>query len=277
MVADLHTHSLHSDGTTTPSQNASLAAAVGLRGLALTDHDTFAGWEEAAHACAHLGVEFVPGVELSAEWEGAGIHLLGYWPDPDHPDLAAECRRLHAERDRRAVAMVGRLATLGMEVDLERVRALAGGAPIGRPHVATAMVEARVVPDEDTAFGKWIGEGLPAYEPKRALDPVRAVRLLRAAGGVPVLAHPGLSWRDREGGVPLLLVDEMVEAGLVGIEADHVGHRPEVADRWRNVAVRRHLVVTGSSDFHGKHEDVPIGANTTSAAAWAALRARTSR
>jgi predicted metal-dependent phosphoesterase TrpH len=282
MTADMHTHTVHSDGTTTPSVNAALAAQAGLRALALTDHDTFAGWEEAREACARRGLVFVPGIELSTEWRGAGVHVLGYWPDPDHPELAAECARLRHERARRAEGMVARLAALGMEVDMERIRAIAGTAPIGRPHVAAAMVEAGVVADIDAAFTEWIGEGMPAYEPKHALHPVEAVRLLRAAGGAPVLAHPGLSLRDPladpgepaspEGGVPLDLVDEMVAAGLAGIEADHAGHPADVADRWRNVAQRRHLVVTGSSDFHGTRKDVPIGIRTTSAPAWTALR-----
>jgi 3',5'-nucleoside bisphosphate phosphatase len=276
VVADLHTHTLHSDGTTTPTRNAELAAAAGLAAFALTDHDTFAGWEEAEAAAARLGVGFVPGVELSAEWEGRGIHVLGYWPDPDHPELAAECRRLRTERGRRAAAMVERLAEHGLAVDLERVTALAGTAPIGRPHIAAAMVEAGVVPDVGTAFRDWIGEGGPAHEPKRALAPADAVRLLRAAGGVPVLAHPGTSCRDL-GGVPLALVDDLVAAGLAGIEADHVGHDPEVAARWREVAARRHLAVTGSSDFHGARADVGIGASTTGEGACAALRAEAAR
>lgn len=284
MTADLHTHSLHSDGTTTPAVNAALAAEAGLAGFALTDHDTFDGWEEARAACADHGLEFIPGVELSTEWRGAGVHILGYWPDREHAELAAECDRLRWERARRAEGMVIRLAALGMDVDIERVRAIAGTAPIGRPHVAAAMVEAGVVPDADAAFAEWIGEGMPAYEPKHALHPVEAVRLLRAAGGAPVLAHPGLSLRGpledpeppdaREGsrgGVPLDLVDEMVSAGLLGIEADHAGHPVNVADRWRQVARTRDLIVTGSSDFHGMRKEVTIGMRTTPAAAWTAL------
>lgn len=263
MSADLHTHSLHSDGLTTPSENAALAAGAGLRALALTDHDTFAGWDQAAEACAARGLVFVPGVELSAEVGERSVHILGYWPDREHPALAAEVERLRNERERRAAVMVARLQAAGMALELTRVRELAGGAPIGRPHLAQAMVEIGAVPDLDTAFGDWIGEGGPAYEPKRALHPADAVRLLRAAGGVAVLAHPGASGRSGEEGIALDLVDEMVLAGLNGIEADSTAHDAAVTDRWRNVARARHLVVTGSSDFHGRRPGAELGERTT--------------
>jgi 3',5'-nucleoside bisphosphate phosphatase len=267
-AADLHTHSVRSDGLTTPSENAALAAAGGIDVIALTDHDTFAGWEECAAACERHGVRFVPGVELSTELDGRSIHVLGYWPDPDHPALRAECDRLRGERDRRATVMVDRLRAAGLDVDLERVRALAGGAPIGRPHLAEAMVEAGVVPDHEAAFTDWIGESGAAYEPKHALDPVAAVRLLRAAGAASVLAHPGA---DRGGVITDALVDEMAAAGLTGIEADALGHDAAVAGRWRNAAVARHLVVTGSSDFHGRRKAARIGERTTKPAALEAL------
>jgi 3',5'-nucleoside bisphosphate phosphatase len=274
MTADLHTHSVHSDGMTTPSENAALAKREGVDVLALTDHDTVAGWAEAADACARLGIAFVPGVELSAEWQGSSIHVLGYWPDPEHPAFAAECERLRAERDRRARAMVTALRDHGLPITIERVRELAGEAPVGRPHLATAMVEAGIVADHESAFREWIGEGGRAYAPKHALHPAEAVRLLRSAGGVAVLAHPGSGPR-RDGaedeGVPLELVDEMVDAGLVGLEADAAGHSVPVADRWRQHAQARDLVVTGSSDFHGRHPDARIGCRTTNPAAFTRL------
>jgi 3',5'-nucleoside bisphosphate phosphatase len=275
--ADLHTHTRHSDGLTTPSENAALAAAEGVAVLALTDHDTFDGWDEAAAACARRGVGFVPGVELSAELGGTSVHVLGYWCDREHPDLAVECERLRTERERRAAVMVARLRDAGAEVGLERVREIAGTAPIGRPHLAQAMVEAGVVPDHQAAFDEWIGDGGRAYEPKRALHPVEAVRLLRAAGGVAVLAHPGAG-RGAEGGsetgIPLDLVDAMTAAGLAGIEADSTAHDTDVTDRWRQVARVRHLVVTGSSDFHGRRPGARIGERTTTRAALDALADR---
>ena len=263
MTADLHTHSEHSDGLTAPQEIAALAARAGLRAVALTDHDTLAGLDEAARACAAQGVELVPGIELSAELDEVSVHVLGYWPDPGHAGLLAECRRLRTERDRRAAVMVRRLVGFGFGVTIERVRAIAGGAPVGRPHLAAALVEIGAVPDLETAFRDWIGDGGRAYEPKRALHPVAAVRLLRSAGAVPVLAHPGASGRGDAEGVPLGLVDDMVSAGLAGMEADTPAHEPDVADRWRIVAKERHLVVTGSSDFHGRAEGAKIGDRRT--------------
>jgi 3',5'-nucleoside bisphosphate phosphatase len=274
LTADLHTHTTHSDGTTSPATNVGLAVAAGLSAVAITDHDTFSGLEEAVAAARTRGIELIPGVELSTEWRGAGIHVLGYWPDPDHPELAAECLRLRSERERRARVMVERLNALGIPVELERVLAIADGAPIGRPHLALAIVETGAVPDIDTAFVELIAEDGPAYEPKHALAPAEGVRLVCAAGGVPVLAHPGLSWRREAGGVPLHLVDELVDAGLAGIEADHAAHPPDVAGRWRQVAQQRGLVVTGSSDFHGVRKDTSIGARTTATVVWKSLRDR---
>lgn len=271
MTADLHTHSLHSDGLTTPRENAALAARAGLRAIALTDHDTLDGLEEAEQACAEHGLELIPGIELSAEVDEVSVHVLGYWPDPDHLELRAECRRLRTERDRRAAVMVQRLVEVGFDITLERVRAIAGDAPVGRPHLAAALLEIGAVPDFETAFSDWIGDGGRAYEPKRALHPVAAVRLLRSAGAVPVLAHPGASGRGDGGGVPLELVKEMVAAGLAGVEADTPAHEPLVADRWRIVAQERHLVVTGSSDFHGRADGSQIGERWTRAAALEAL------
>jgi predicted metal-dependent phosphoesterase TrpH len=266
---DLHTHSRYSDGLTTPGENAALAAAEGVTVLALTDHDTFDGWDAAGEACARHGVAFVPGVELSAEWEGHSVHVLGYWPDREDAALAAECERLRGERDRRAGVMVERLHAAGAEVSLARVHEIAGGAPIGRPHLAAAMVEAGVVEDFAAAFDDWIGDGGRAYEPKRALHPVQAVGLLLAAGAAAVLAHPGSG--RLEGGIPVPLVDEMAAAGLTGIEADAAGHDLAVADRWRQLARARDLLVTGSSDFHGRHPDARIGSRTTAPEAFEAL------
>jgi len=193
---DLHTHSLRSDGTTTPAQNAALAAEQGLPGVALTDHDTMDGWVEAAEACAKHGLRFVPGVELSTELAGRSVHLLGYYVDPDYAPLVDECDRLRNERERRAHAMVAKLNSLGLDVTFDDVAARAGNAPIGRPHIAAAMVAAGYVEDLDGAFDGFIEDGGPAYVPKHALAPEDGVRLIRAAGGVAVLAHPGISTRD---------------------------------------------------------------------------------
>jgi 3',5'-nucleoside bisphosphate phosphatase len=279
---DLHTHTLHSDGTTTPAENVALAAAARLGGLAVTDHDTLSGWEEAADAARRHDVELVPGVELSTELRGASVHILGYWVDAGHAGLVAECERLYHERDRRADEIVGRLVALGVDIDPVRVRHFAAGAPIGRPHIAKAMVEAGVVPDITAAFDRYLADGGPAYVPKHALDPAEGVRLIVAAGGVAVLAHPALTGeRDLPGsGLPavpehmIALVDDLVAVGLVGIEADHAGHDADQVRLWRRVAAERDLLVTGSSDFHGENKDLVIGACTTGEDVVDALRDR---
>lgn len=260
---DLHTHSNRSDGTTSPRETVALAAEEGLGGIALTDHDTVAGWGEAAEACAAHGLRFVPGVELSTELGGRSIHLLGYFVDPSYEPLVQECDRLFNERTRRAEAIVARLGDMGVTISLEDVLRRADGAPVGRPHIAAAMVAAGVVEDHEGAFDGYLEDGGPAYVPKHALDPADGVALITAAGGVAVLAHPGISTRDAP--VDLSLLDRLVPAGLRGVEADHAAHDPDARKFWRNAAQERRLYVTGSSDFHGTRKDARIGAGLTSA------------
>lgn len=239
-----------------------LAAAEGLAGLALTDHDTFDGWDEAAEACAAHGLRFVPGVELSTELGGRSIHLLGYFVDRSYEPLVQECGRLFNERTRRAEAIVARLAEMDVAISLDDVLRRADGAPVGRPHIAAAMVAAGVVADHEGAFDGYIEDGGPAYVPKHALDPADGVALITAAGGVAVLAHPGISTRDAP--VDLALLDRLVPAGLRGVEADHAAHDDDARKFWRDAARERRLYVTGSSDFHGTRKDARIGAGTTS-------------
>lgn len=270
---DLHTHTVHSDGTTEPEDNALMAKRLGLAGLALTDHDTVAGWAQMRDACIRHGLVFVPGIELSTERDGRSVHLLGYWVDPDDPALMAECGRLRNERVRRAQQICDKLAALGMPVDVERVQQIAGDAPIGRPHIASAMIEAGHVADIGQAFNEYLADGGPAYVPKYAVDPLRGLRLLQNAGGAVVLAHPGLS-EDGGGPVTPALLDELAEAGLTGVETDHPAHEPEVAARWRALAARHRLVTTGASDFHGERKELRLGECTTPASTlemlWAA-------
>ncbi|HUH08129.1 MAG TPA: PHP domain-containing protein [Egibacteraceae bacterium] len=275
MTIDFHTHTRFSDGSTTPTQNAELAAIQGVRGLAITDHDTMAGWDEAAEACAAKGLIFVPGIELSAEQDARSVHLLGYWVDPAHPGLRAECERLRGERSRRALEILDRLALLGIEISLRDVLVHAGDAPIGRPHIAAAMVAAGAVVDIEAAFDDYLADSGPAYVPKHALSPERAVELLIAAGGAAVLAHPGLP----PDGAPIseALLDRLAGAGLSGIEADHASHDAPTSARWRRIAADRDLLVTGSSDFHGEGKAVKIGERTASIKILEALRARAGR
>jgi len=269
-VIDLHTHSTCSDGVRSPAQVVALAARAGVTGLALTDHDTTDGWSQAAAACAAHGLELIPGLELSTEIGGRSVHVLGYFVDATDPALVQECARLRWERERRASAMVEKLQGLGVPIAYEDVLAQAGSAPVGRPHIAAAMVASGCVPDLDAAFDQFLHDGGPAYVTKHALDPADGVRLISAAGGVAVLAHPGASTRDAP--VDLELLDRLVAAGLAGVEADHVGH-DEIARRyWREAARERNLYVTGSSDFHGVRDEVGVGAATTAPEVVAALR-----
>ncbi len=273
-MIDLHTHSVYSDGTTSPADNAAMAIRGGLSGLALTDHDTCEGLAEAAGACADHGLAFIPGIELSCEHEGFSVHLLGYWVDPDDEALTAECDRLRDERLHRARAILAKLDALGMPVTFDAVQSRAGGAPVGRPHIAGALVAAGHVPDLQGAFDAYLRDGGPAYVEKHALAPGDGLALLRGAGAAVVLAHPGLSERGRQGrrgrmaagSVDIALVDELLAGGLAGIEVDHPGHDADALARWRGVAVERELLITASSDFHGDNKDIRIGQRASSAA-----------
>jgi 3',5'-nucleoside bisphosphate phosphatase len=262
---DLHTHTRFSDGTTTPEDNVRDAVTLGLEGLGVTDHDTTAPFERARTAADGTGLEVVLGTEFSAELDGTSVHVLGYWIDPGFAPLADELDRLRDERTIRARAIVDRFHGLGIEVSFDRVLELAGTAPIGRPHLARAVVETGAARDEREVFDTWLADGGPAYVEKHAVHPVRAVELLVAAGGVAVLAHPGLfgDRGDAAGHVPDEVVEAMVEVGLAGIEADHPDHPPEVRARFRDLAAAFSVEVTGGSDYHGAGQDHALGCVTT--------------
>jgi predicted metal-dependent phosphoesterase TrpH len=272
---DLHTHSSFSDGTNTPTQNVRLALDRGLDGLGVTDHDTTAGLEEAVAAVSGSDLEIVPGIEFSAEYQGASLHVLAYWIDPTNEDLQAELTRLTDTRFRRGEMMVEKLQELGYDISFERVREIAGGGLIARPHVAKAMVEAGIVSTEKEAFDRFISDDGIAYVPKHALDPVRSVALIESAGGVCVLAHPGM-WKG-QGSVPEVLIEEMADAGMVGLEVDHPDHDDTQRAHYGGLADRLGLVRTGSSDCHGERYDYRLGCDTTSSEAFAELKRRAGR
>lgn len=243
---DLHTHSTYSDGLLSPTELVEEAASRGVRVLALTDHDTVAGIPEARIAGKRLGVEIVPGVELSAALGNRGeVHLLGYFIDVDDPTLLETLAGYARARAERMERMVERLPRIGAPVDLERVREIAGHGTVGRPHLGRALVEAGYATDLSDAFARYIGGGKPAYVPRPRVDPRDAIALVRAAGGVPVLAHP-----FSVGGVESVL-DSLVPAGLAGLEVDYGEYSPEDRETLRQIAVRRGLIATGGSDYHG--------------------------
>jgi predicted metal-dependent phosphoesterase TrpH len=274
---DLHTHSSRSDGTNTPAQNVELALERGLAGLGITDHDTTDGIEEAiASAATHGGdLEIVPGVEFSAEYDGASLHVLAYWIDPRHEGMLAELKRLIDTRFRRGELMIEKLQELGFAVSFDRVRQLAGDDVIARPHVAQAMVEAGIVGSETEAFERFISDDGPAYVPKHALHPMEALTLIRDAGGVCVLAHPGM-WKG-SGAVPDELIEQMASGGMVGLEVDHPDHGDEQRVHYRAMAERLDLVPTGASDCHGARYDYRMGSETTDAERYAELKRRAGR
>ncbi|MFT5223451.1 MAG: putative metal-dependent phosphoesterase TrpH [Glaciecola sp.] len=260
---DLHTHTILSDGTTTPEENVAAAVALGLEGMAVTDHDTTAPWDRAMAAADGTSLEIIPGVEFSAELEELSVHVLGYWVDGANEPLQREMDRLRNERERRAEQIVEKFVALGVAISMERVREFAGAAPIGRPHIARAVVELGAAPDITAVFDTWLADDGPAYVPKYAIDPVAAVRLLVQAGGAAVLAHPALYGR-RDQGIEREVVEAMAAAGMAGIEADHPHHSEVARTRYRAMASDLGLLVTAGSDFHGESKDLLLGQVGTS-------------
>ncbi len=271
---DLHVHTNHSDGTFPPREALSLARDRGLDAVAVTDHDTTSGLRDAAAAGAEFGIEVVPGIEFSTVYADEGVHVLCYRMDPYDAELRAELQRLRDDRERRGDMMVDKLVALGYPITFERVKQIAGEAPIVRPHIAQAMVEAGIVPDAKSAFTEeFIGSNGAAYVEKHALHPLEALRLIHAAGGVCVLAHPG-TFRETKP-VPAALVEEMAGAGLDGIEASHPEHTPEVEAKYVDMANALGLIWTGGSDCHGlRYDPVRLGMRSTTEEQLERLNAR---
>jgi predicted metal-dependent phosphoesterase TrpH len=273
---ELHTHSYASDGTDSPAQLAANARSAGLAVVALTDHDTVAGHEEAAAAVRSGGdrpIALVRGAEFSCLFNGISLHLLGYLFDPTHPELAREMELLRTDRTRRAAAMVDKLVALGAPVSWEQVRRIAGDAAVGRPHVARALVDAGVVPDVAAAFtAEWIGNDGRAYVEKYSLTPQHAIALVKAAGGVSVFAHPAASSRGKT--VDASAIEAFAEAGLDGIEVDHPDHDSDARAQLRALAAQLRLLPTGSSDYHGMVKSTPLGAESTDPAVFEELVGR---
>ena len=260
---DLHCHSTASDGTLTPAELVAAGVEAGLDVMAITDHDTTGGWA-AAEAARPAGLKLVRGAELSCRWFGAepaiALHLLAYLFDPDDPALAADLARLRDDREQRAEKIVDRLRADGVDISWPEVRDYAAGGSVGRPHIAQALIRAGLVRTTDEAFAsRWLGARY--FVPKADLDVFEAVRTVQAAGGVAVFAHPNATVRGRV--VPDELIVELAAAGLFGLEADHEDHTPQQRAHVRELAGQLGLVATGSSDFHGTHKTVRLGAFTT--------------
>ena len=271
---DLHVHTNRSDGTFTPTEAVKLAAERGLSGIAVTDHDTTEGLAEASDAAREAGIELLHGVEFSAEYQKTSIHVLGYFMDLDDEAFQEELTRLRDDRFRRGEMIVEKLKELGYDISFERVREIAGGGNIVRPHIAQAMVEAGIVPTEKDAFTEdFIADGGRAGVSKHALDPLDAVDLIVRAGGACVLAHPGM-WGDQTS-VPDELIEAMASRGMAGLETDHTDHTPEQREKYRTTAERLGVVATGGSDCHGtRYDPIRMGSFTTDAERVETLQAR---
>jgi predicted metal-dependent phosphoesterase TrpH len=267
-MIDLHSHSTASDGTDTPQELIGNAVAAGVTTLALTDHDTTGGWAEAEQALADAGAGFtlIRGTEFSARYdapsgERTNLHLLGYLFDPAAEGLRAERAALRDSRLHRGEAMVDALVAGGYPISWQQVLTIADGGSVGRPHIAQALQQAGIVGSTDEAFATLLSDSSPYHVPKKDLPVMRAIELIREAGGVPVIAHP---WARRRGDI----VDEtalraMVDAGMLGIEVDHVDHAPADRQRLTELAADLDVFTTGSSDYHGTHKAVRLGAEQT--------------
>lgn len=262
---DLHAHSTRSDGVLAPGDLVRRAAARGVRRLALTDHDTLEGLEEAHVAAADCDVEVIDGIEVSA-WHGQEVHILGYFVSREDPRLGEVVDRQRKNRVERVHRIADRLARLGMTIDVEAVLASADGN-VGRPHIARALVDAGHVPSFEAAFDRLLGSGAAAYVPASRLTASHAVRVIHDAGGAAVLAHPGVEQVDDD-------LPALVEAGLDGIEVDHPAHDAGTAARYAALAHRLGLVATGGSDFHRPGGRVDLGDHGVGEDALHALQAR---
>ncbi|MEU4009918.1 PHP domain-containing protein [Streptomyces pseudogriseolus] len=261
MRIDLHTHSTASDGTDTPAELVRKAGAAGLDVVALTDHDTTRGHADAVAALPQ-GLTLVTGAELSCRLDGVSMHLLAYLFDPEEPALLAERELVRDDRVPRAQGMIAKLNELGVPVTWDQVARIAGDGSVGRPHVASALVELGVVDSVNDAFTpEWLADGGRAYVPKHETDPFEAVRLVKNAGGVAVFAHPAAVKRGRT--VPESAIAELADAGLDGIEVDHMDHDPDTRARLRGLAGELGLLVTGSSDYHGSRKTCVLGEFST--------------
>ena len=249
--ADLHLHTLFSDGTFTPEELVLRAQKAGLACIALTDHDTVEGCARAAAACAAVKMDFIPGSELTAEHEDTEVHVIGYFLDTQNAVLLKRISQFQAVRQNRIHEMVAALNKLGIPLKAEAVFALANCKSPGRPHVARALVKEKLIGNLDDAFEKYLKKGRPAWVPKTKMSALEAVELIHQAGGLAVMAHPGLNRTDE-------IIPDLVDAGLDGIECFHTKHSTLMSERYLEIAEKYHLLVTGGSDCHGFSKKAPL-------------------
>ena len=266
---DLHTHSVHSDGTTRPAEIAREAAALGLTGFALTDHDTIDGWDEAREEAAARGIGFLPGIEITTKHGGRSRHLLGYGIRPEAGDLLEALAEVRESRTTRAREMVRRLAP-DFGITWEQVLGADDVRTVGRPHIADALVAAGHFADRGEAFAEALHPGSPYYIGTLAIDTAEAIRLVRVAGGLPVLAHPAATRQSAPQSAADLRL--FAAAGLWGLEIDHPENRADWLPALEAAAADLSLQVTGASDYHGAGKANRLGERTTATATVEAIR-----
>ncbi|MHB8877686.1 MAG: PHP domain-containing protein [Myxococcaceae bacterium] len=244
-MIDLHSHTLASDGELPPAELLARAAAAGVKTLAVTDHDTVASIAAATEAGRALGVRLVPGVELSAFLGRREVHILGHFVDPGEARLGGYSSLLRTEREARMLKMTAKMRELGFPVSIDDVRAIAGDAHLGRPHLARVLVERHWVIDVKEAFDRFLGDGGPGFVERYRLESKDAIALIRGAGGTATLAHPGVSKVERPD------LEGLARQGLSGVEVFHSDHNPSVREKYLGIARALSLVPTAGSDFHG--------------------------
>lgn len=249
--ADLHLHTFFSDGTFTPEELVERASKLGFSAIALTDHDTMEGCARAATACAAVNIEFISGTELTAEHADTEVHILAYFVDTQNQTLLTRIAEFQAVRQNRIREMVAALNKLGIPLKAESVFALANCKSPGRPHVARALVKENLISNLDEAFERYLKKGRPAWIPKTKMSALESVELIHQAGGLAVMAHPGLNRTDE-------IIPDLVAAGLDGIECFHTKHSTKMAERYLEIAEKYHLLVTGGSDCHGFSKVKPL-------------------
>jgi predicted metal-dependent phosphoesterase TrpH len=247
MAVDLHIHTNVSDGIYSPEEIVAQASREGLEAIAITDHDSIDAIAIAQNAAKHINIEIIPGIEISAEYNGIDVHILGYFVDITKQKFLTELTKLNSGRKERAIKIISKLFELGIKIELEEVIKISTTASIGRPHIAKAMLEFGFVRTEEEAFSKYIGLGRPAYIPLKTINPLEAIRLILSANGVPVLAHPGVN----QNSVSTILEELIVVGGLKGIEVYHPDHNSKQIKLYTKIAKKNNLIITGGTDFHG--------------------------
>ena len=255
---DLHLHTTHSDGSFTPAEVIGLAQKVGVTALAITDHDITTGVSEAVEAGRERGIEVIPGIEISSSFGNSELHILGYFLDCQDERLNERMAILRESRHRRNPQIIERLQAAGIDITYDEVRARAGTESVGRPHIARVLMEKKVVTSAKEAFDRWLAEGRPAHVPRELPTPAEAIQWIKAAKGLPVLAHP--TWVKTTEGTLTDLVRQLKTDGLDGVEVHYSTHTPKQTRDYLALAKQLDLLVTGGSDFHGiTKPDISVG------------------